>query len=733
MPESRRSKAVAERRSQTVARHLLEAPPVAITIAAVFAVILVVWTTSQTTGVFRDYQAALMVNEGRSVAIQIGRFVSERLRMIGVFADQNRDLLTEYMESDDDPELYEVLNKRIESYFPTYFAFTLQNARGALIPDDLEEFVGAVCRADIAGFRAMQERHDFGAGGDYRPFIHPQPGNYHFDTMAAWKTSTGEDAVLFVSFHPVELTQIVAGFELPGHDIYLVRDDARDLIEASAQGTRDEIDRDIRLSPEELARVSFSMPIENSRWVVQVLPEAGFLEAQEAGTYRRAAIIICGIGLFWAGALWLIVRARVQRERAYLKVEELNEGLAEAQRLAHVGSWNLDLATNRLYWSDEIFRIFGIDREKFGADFESFLECIHPDERHYVETEYANSVSGKSDYDIEHRIVRQSDGEVRWVHERCKHERDRNGTVIRSEGTVQDITERKEAEHALQQSKDELEAMVTELNVSKNYLEEQAGQLAELAERESMLNKELKYESDVKDRFFSIIAHDLKSPFTSLLGMTQMMSQMGDRFEKDKLVDYSGSVNAAAERVFELLQNLLEWARLQMQGEDIEPELLELQALTEDSIGILRPVAADKDITLTNEVADETAWADGDMVRTVVRNLVANALKFSEPGGTVVISSRNSETAVEVTVSDDGVGMSEDQVAAIFALDQKTTTIGTAGEIGTGLGLPLCREMVERNGGRIWVDSAPDEGARFHFTLPAAEEASLEEQDDSAA
>jgi len=720
MPDGRRSMVLAAHQDRTVARHLLEAPPVAITIAAVFAVVLVVWTTNQSTAIFRDYQAKLMVNEGRSVAIQIGRFVSDRLRMIGVFAEQNRDLLTEYMGSDDDPDLYEVLRKGIESYFPTYFAFTLQNASGHLIPDDLGEFVGAVCRADITGFREMQRRHDLSGTGDYRPFIHPQAGNYHFDTMAAWKTTTGEDAVLFVSFHPVELTQILAGFELPGHDIYLVRDDAKDLIEASAHGTRDELDRDIRLSPDELARISFSMPVENSRWVVQVLPEAGFLEAQEAGTFRRAAIIICGILLFWAGALWLIVRARLQRERAYMKVEELNDGLAEAQRLAHIGSWNLDLITNRLYWSDEIYRIFGMDPMKFGADFESFLECIHPDDKHYVESEYANSVSGKRDYDIEHRIVRRSDGEVRWVHERCKHQRDDRGNVIRSEGTVQDITDRKEAEHALQQSKDELEAMVTELNASKDYLEEQAVKLAELAERESILNKELKYESDVKDRFFSIIAHDLKSPFTSLLAMTQLMSQMGDRFDKDKLVEYAGGVNGAAERVFELLQNLLEWARLQMQGEEIEPQSLRLSELTEACFDVLRPLALEKGVNLSNEIAEESAFADEDMVHTVIRNLVANALKFTAADGLVVVSSMDLGETIQVTVSDDGIGMTEEHVAAIFAIDQKTTTIGTAGETGTGLGLPLCREMIERNGGRIWVDSAPNEGARFHFTLPTA-------------
>jgi len=122
------------------------------------------------------------------------------------------------------------------------------------------------------------------------------------------------------------------------------------------------------------------------------------------------------------------------------------------------------------------------------------------------------------------------------------------------------------------------------------------------------------------------------------------------------------------------------------------------------------------------------------MVRTVIRNLVANALKFSEPGGRVAISSRNSKTAVELTVSDNGIGMTEEQVAAVFVLDQKTTTVGTAGETGTGLGLPLCREMVERNGGRIWVDSTPNEGARFHFTLPvAADDAPRKEQGESAA
>lgn len=285
-------------------------------------------------------------------------------------------------------------------------------------------------------------------------------------------------------------------------------------------------------------------------------------------------------------------------------------------------------------------------------------------------------------------------------------------------GVRADITEMRMAEAALEKSHDELERHVVELRASKSDFERQATEVAELAENQALLNERLCYEIDVKNKFFSIISHDLKSPFNSLLGLTHMMSQMADSFSKDKLVEFATNVNEAGNEVFALLQNLLEWARLQMEGAKLDLETVSLQEIVRENIRVLNPIALEKNISLKNGIGNMTAFADRNMVRTVVRNLIANALKFTPSGGSVEISSRRTESTVQVTVTDTGVGMSTEKSAKIFALDQKTSTTGTAGEKGTGLGLPLCKDMIERIGGRIWVESACGEGSQFHFTLP---------------
>ncbi|MFC1673903.1 ATP-binding protein [Pseudomonadota bacterium] len=270
----------------------------------------------------------------------------------------------------------------------------------------------------------------------------------------------------------------------------------------------------------------------------------------------------------------------------------------------------------------------------------------------------------------------------------------------------------------LQKSNEELQSNIADLDSAKNALEKQAADLIELAENESMLSEQLRYEVGVKNRFFSIISHDLKSPFTTLLGMTKMMAQMSEKFTKDKLVSYAGDVNEAGERVFELLQNLLEWSRLQMDGGKMEPEILALDEVIRESIDLLKPIALEKGVTLTNDVHKQVAHANLDMVRTVVRNLITNALKFTPPGGMVDVSSVKANGQVQVTVADNGVGIKANLIEGIFAIDQKVSTTGTAGEKGTGLGLPLCKDMLESNGGRIWVESTEGKGSKFHFTLP---------------
>jgi len=240
----------------------------------------------------------------------------------------------------------------------------------------------------------------------------------------------------------------------------------------------------------------------------------------------------------------------------------------------------------------------------------------------------------------------------------------------------------------------------------------------QLAEELEVSNAELKEANRVKSTFFSIIAHDLRSPFNSLLGMTQIMVDDKARLDKDTLVSYAQDVNSAGQRFYGLLQNLLGWSQLQMAGATFDPNQVVLENLVKDSFGVLEPIAREKNIEVTSKIGDVTAYADPNMVMMIIRNLVGNALKFTESGGSINLSCQNNGAFLQITVADSGVGMSADEVAIIFEVDHRTTRDGTAGEQGTGLGLPLCKEMVEKHGGKIWAESKPGAGSKIHFTLP---------------
>ena len=249
-------------------------------------------------------------------------------------------------------------------------------------------------------------------------------------------------------------------------------------------------------------------------------------------------------------------------------------------------------------------------------------------------------------------------------------------------------------------------------------LEQKAIEMAEFAQQEASLNEQLKYESEVKDKFFSIISHDLISPFSSLLLGTQMMSEKADRYSKDELIDLAKKVHVTGGKVFDLLRNLLDWSRLQIEGVSLEPENVSLHEFASSNIVILNPLAEEKSIRIENDVKTGMAFADPNMVDTVLRNLISNAIKFTPAGGKIRISANELDDQVQVTVSDTGVGIAKGRIDAVFGLDQNASTMGTGGERGTGLGLALCKEMVERNGGKLWIESVEGEGSEFHFTLP---------------
>ena len=240
-----------------------------------------------------------------------------------------------------------------------------------------------------------------------------------------------------------------------------------------------------------------------------------------------------------------------------------------------------------------------------------------------------------------------------------------------------------------------------------------------IAEKTQELRKEIK----VKNKLFSIISHDLKSPFTALLGMTTLMTTMEDRLDKEELVEYAKDVHDAGEHMFELVQNLLDWSRLQMDGAKLEPSQTSMLDLIEHSIKVLLPAAKTKKINIDIRGPNLLVYADHDMLQSIIRNLVGNAIKFTPKGGQIVVDIDVTEdnTSAVIAVSDSGCGVDKATIDDLFSIDKKTTTPGTHGELGTGLGLPLTKEMVERNGGKIWVNGPQEEGATFSFTVPLAE------------
>ena len=224
-----------------------------------------------------------------------------------------------------------------------------------------------------------------------------------------------------------------------------------------------------------------------------------------------------------------------------------------------------------------------------------------------------------------------------------------------------------------------------------------------------------------KDKFFSIISHDLKNPLSILLGFAELLHLNIDRYEHDRIKTMIAKVLDAAERLRTLLENLLTWSRMQRGLLECAPENINVTELVDENIALLMLEAERKQITLHNTLPTYTpAYADQSMVTTILRNLMTNALKFTTTGGRVTITCHNHETMPyqEIAVIDTGIGIPAHVLPQLLRLDTQYTQTGTAGEKGTGLGLILCKELVEKHGGQLWIESELGHGATFRFTLP---------------
>jgi len=313
--------------------------------------------------------------------------------------------------------------------------------------------------------------------------------------------------------------------------------------------------------------------------------------------------------------------------------------------------------------------------ERFFADDQSVMQSEMP-------------VLNREEY------ILDENGLKRWLLTSKLPLRDIDGRIIGLVGIGRDITERKQAEQEIKHKNEELQKLNSE-----------------------------------KDKFFSIIAHDLRGPFSGFLGLTLVMAEELPSLTMAQVQELAISMKNSATNLYSLLENLLQWARMQQGAIPFTPEVVQLKLLIDECIAITLETARNKGIDISYNIQEITAvFVDRNMLQTVIRNLVSNAIKFTTRGGAIdIFAEISNDENVVISVKDTGIGMSREMVDNLFRPDVRTSRPGTENEPSTGLGLMLCKEFTEKNGGKIWVESEVGKGSVFYFSVPYQDQRDLVE------
>jgi signal transduction histidine kinase len=247
-----------------------------------------------------------------------------------------------------------------------------------------------------------------------------------------------------------------------------------------------------------------------------------------------------------------------------------------------------------------------------------------------------------------------------------------------------------------------------------------AGELERINAERALIQSEEKLHKLNADKnlFISILGHDLKNAFNNILGFSEILLDEIDSLNKEEIKDISKNINKSAQITNKLLEDILMWARTQQGRIPFSPQNLSFTDICKNAVEAFKPSAYTKNISIDYSSANHiNVFADADMLKTTLRNLVSNAIKFTNNGGAININAEQTNSNVTISVSDNGIGIKHDELKKLFDISEVLTTKGTAGEAGTGLGLLLCKEFVENHGGRIWAESEVGKGSIFRFTI----------------
>ena len=256
----------------------------------------------------------------------------------------------------------------------------------------------------------------------------------------------------------------------------------------------------------------------------------------------------------------------------------------------------------------------------------------------------------------------------------------------------------------LEEAAQKTEKLITELRNNNNELINKREELSSLVK--------------TKDKLFSVLAHDLQSPFMGISGLSDMIKENAEKGNTDEVIEYSKMIADTTKRTSTLFTNILDWAASQTGELEMKHTINNLDECLDETIALLQDHQQRKNITIQRDNTNIEFSSDPNALKTVLRNLISNALKFTPNDGIIKISAKKSKDEVVVSISDSGVGIKSDLIPMIFKMDSYISTEGTDQEQGTGIGLSLCREMIARHNGKIWAESELGQGSVFHFSLP---------------
>lgn len=373
-----------------------------------------------------------------------------------------------------------------------------------------------------------------------------------------------------------------------------------------------------------------------------------------------------------------------ERKRAEDELLMSKERLEEAQALAFLGSWDVEVSTMHLEWSKEMFKIFAVDPETFNGSYKVFLNAIHPEDREIVLNTYNAAVKNHTSYEIEHRLL-MADGTVKWVIERCRNEYSPEGKHLRSAGTVQEITEHKQA----------LEA----------YREKEAAEAA----------------SRAKSAFLANMSHEIRTPLNAIVGFTHLLER---QMTETKAQEQLHKINTAAKHLVGIVNDILDLSKIEAGGLTLEVVAFSVERMVEHTLGILSERAMAKGLKLVEDISPSVPKVlCGDQLRIgqILLNLVTNAIKFSHRGSIYVrvtcVEDLGAEAVLQFEVEDQGIGLNMEQQARLFAPFTQADESISRKYGGTGLGLSIVKRLSGLMGGKVGVRSVPGEGSIFWVRL----------------